>query len=389
MSKVHEFFSGITTSRPNWLLPTILLIASASLIILGLILRGGWVEPDTYAFYNRACLDGWDFNTPIFSKIFFQSLPCSLLFWFFLHGTMYFFSMLLLAWGLKKFWNIPPQWVGLVGLSIYFLQFSIAMEDDHLAWAIVFLLSWWVLSNPSWQKRIIAGIIAALLYFFVWQGAPVPLSIAIAASIHPVVAVIGLVAKLFEGALSTDPSGSSELTFGAGVVGNILLLVLLAYHDQFRELSKKHAPLFWFTVFSVIVSLFQAKWGLYTLIGLLPLSWIVLQSDPKRMAALQRAGWTLLVIAPLILLLFQLPNSEHWKVIQTAKEYQDQGKVVLNEWGVGRYFQFIGGKPTAAGGGGVQAQIPPGEWFWLGKHREDCDPILSKDLLFFERCGAS
>lgn len=355
-------------------------------LLMGLHFRGGWVEPDTYAFYNRACLAGLDFHTPYFSKIFFSLLPCNLDAWFLAQTIFLVFSFIFLGFALEKFLKIPNKTLWLMGLSIYAVQFFTSFEDDHLAFPFVFISSWWYLSKPTPARAIALGLLGLALSFLVWEGAFFPIVILVLSSLFFALGGASVLLLFWNGVIGNSHGASTELTLGNGFFGNMLPYAMLYFYPEVKHELKNHLHLAGIGFVFLLLAFFQPKWGLYTLIPLLPLSYKVFSVRPKLLNKLVLVGMLVLLLMPSAVLFFKPPHEAHWKIFRTAAQFQSSGMVVLNDWGLGRYFQFVGGIPSQAGGYSGEQNFSGGPWYWLGPERKECFTIINEDLVFFQRC---
>lgn len=238
---VRNSFSGFTKAkywnRFNWAnrwfskmqkitLYTIVLFVT---ILATLTIRGGWIEPDSYAFISRACGTS-EFETPILAKIFFETHGCNKSFWFLSQALMWSGSFFLIAkYFLKK--KIPIENLFIMGFSLSTIYSLLAIEDDFLITGYLFILTYWLYENTNNFKRIL--FLLAILFFgtFIWKGTYFIGAIILGGTISPIISLAVIAFYVFQNGLN-DWGGSSEAIIFNGY-SVFFPIILLQYHSGF------------------------------------------------------------------------------------------------------------------------------------------------------------
>jgi len=353
------------------------------IISITLFLKGGWIEPDTYAFISRACGTSV-FETPFLSQLFFDSIPCNEIIWFLLQGIVWTINLLIVFYFLKK--------NGYDSLSFFFSAFSLsvvysllAFEDDFLVTGILFAIMI-ILFNPVnniWKNRIIYGIITLFIGLFVWKGALLIGGIILLGSIHPLLSYL-LVGYYFWMNGLNDWGGSVEgIVFsGYTVLIPIVLLLFLTSKEKIFVFYREKKYLFHVFMAFVFLGFFQSKWGLYSGL-LLPIVFSELVLEKHYHNILYVGLIVLLLLVPLVGIT-KPPHDSHWMVLRDGIVPEQNGGIIvidhsfgLEKWG----FEYIGGHPVPYGSrdGNFYIGISPS----MGA---GCKVLSRADLLVLEKC---
>ena len=313
-------------------------------------------------------------DIPFLSRIFFELLPCNLILFKGISLIVLFFSSVIVA-KTGELFNKKHGWTAgaLVFLSTAWLHFHVQVEDDLLAYPILFLANYFFLKGQLDKDNKLKIIAVALVLFvgiFVWKGALLYLA---AYSLFFVFALITLVASLLyigfgaiKGLLGNDiisenlnvfslfvspNSGISQLSFGHG-------LGFLGIYLYTRRI--------WLFVPFLIATLINIKWTIH-LSPFLGVGLMLLVADANnyriKKGIVFKEWWAnnyfveifvgvalFFTIALSVMLLFQVPYFEQVEAIQFAVE-QANGEIISNDWSYGYWIFFLGGDTNTFGGG--------------------------------------
>lgn len=356
-----------------------------------------WVDPDATGTYNAICGNGKAEVLPLTENIL-SKLPCTILEWKIIQLFLIGFILLVFQY----FFPLP-----LLGLVGFFPVFLLTLEDDLFAFP--FLFSYFVLIQLASLKSnqlkeqlpqdrlglflklgsvserlgfryklflLILGVALTLfLGLYVWKGSFLIGLILISYLIHPGLSVIPSLAYLVLGNFNTW-GGSSEAALGNGfVIGQLGILLLLYF---FSKKGFRWRQEYWLLISLEVLTFFQPKWGEWLILPL-----VMLLEDFMSDSRLRFFGYWMLGLIVLFTVFTSFPNQEEVVVIQEAVSYQQKGNRVLNDWGVGHYFEYYGGSPSQSGGF-IGLQDANGS-YWLGPKR-DCNTLSSANALFFQSC---
>lgn len=370
----------------------ILLIILASISTFIFLTRPLWIEPDSTAFYNRACLGGADFNTPMLSKVIFDLLPCDMLSWKIFHLLIVLAGISSLYYFGRKHFN-DEKFFFIAFLSYFLLGFLLQLEDDQIAFPLIIVLTARLLENQTWGKRIGYGIATLFLTLFVWSGSWIPMTMFLGFTILPIIPIIlpiGAVSLYFiqTGLIGfNDPGKTLETTIGFGFITNNILLLLLFFVENKKQKIKDNWKLFQLFLGFNLLGYFYPKLEYFSIIPLLLISYNFF--DDKMKQTLILGGMIALVMAPALILWNTTPNQHTLKVIGQAVELQKSGKPVYNNWGLGRWFYYLGGKPTQEGGYNGEQYPDLNEYYWLGEKRKQCETISKDNWIYLQKCSSS
>lgn len=369
---------------------SLIILACLTLSLSFFFLKDAWMEPDSTRFYNRACLDAGDFNTPILSKIVFELLPCNVIAWKIFQiililstiSALYFFSKTMLKD--KKLFLISF-------LSYYLLNFLLSIEDDQIALPIIIGLSTILLNKPNIKNKILYAIAIIFLSLLVWQGAYIPMLIILAWTIEPIFGIIivigGILYQIIQNGINVffNPHIGNELMVGQGFIINDLILLLFFFSKDKKKKIKENKKIFLlFTAFNLL-SFVIPKMAYFSILPNLLMANILFDENQKKWLIL--AGALALCISPAMFLYDSYPNQQTWKVIDQAVEIQkDKNKIFFNEWFLGSWFYYKGGMPTQEGGwqGDYTKNIP--DYYWLGLEDKNCSIISRSGLITLQHC---
>ena len=313
-------------------------------------------------------------DIPFLSETFFQLLPCNL----FLFKAVSLIALVLSSIIVAKTGELFNKKIGwtagvLVFLSTAWLHFHVQIEDDLLAYPILFLANYFFLRGQLQKNnslKVLAVVLVLFTGIFVWKGALLYL---IAYSFFFVFALITLVASLL------------YIGFGAirGLLGNRLIGENLNAFDLFlspnsgiSQLSFGHGLGFlgiylytrkvWLVVPFFIAMLINIKWTIH-LSPFLGIGLMLLVADANnyriKKGIVFKEWWAnnhfveifvglslFFTIALSIMLLFQAPNPSQVEAIQFAVE-ESNGGLISNDWSYGYWIFFFGGDTNTFGGG--------------------------------------
>ena len=361
------------------------------LILMGsstIFFVSGWNDSDTYRFYNRACYHNDQFDTPILSKTIFNALGCNILLWKITEFILMLIILFTLFLCLTKY-DFEPKIIYLTFLCAYFVYFYLSFEDDHLAFPLLTFGFFALQKNKKWPTNILFLLLTIFLGLFVWKGAFLIGGIIFLWSLKPVIGLCGTLIYLEYFGLN-NWGGSTEAIIGKSLLVNmpilfiIFLFIIFRKFDWKKELNQNFALL---TSFMILV-FFQPKWGTYLILPIL----LILGCLKKEF--FETKTFRLLVILSLCYFLFvsiwatvnQQPSFEQRKLLEEAVRIQKEGNIVLNDWSLGAYITFLGGKPSMSGGY-TGPQGSDKNYFWIGKNNINCETIQTKDSLFLQKCG--
>lgn len=347
-----------------------------------------WVEPDSAAFFNRSCLNGEDFNTPIISKKIFDLLPCQEWIWKLFHFILIFASVSSIYYFGKKL-KLSENFFSFAFISYFLLSFLLNIEDDQLAFPLIIALSARLLSEPSLYKKIGYSIAMIFITMFIWSGAFVPMLIILGYTFFPIIAIMVPIGFLLFHFVQSgqfffnDPGNTQELIPGFGFLTNDVGLLLLFFVKDKKQKILENKELFaLFTGFNILAFIYP-KLAYYSFIGLLLIGQKLFDENQKNIIIM--GGILALLLSPSLILFNAQPNQKTWHVIDSAVLLQMQGKTVLNEWWVGRWFYYRGGNPSDQGGNHGYQVVDSNE-YWLGTHRNGCNTIERAGILRLELC---
>ena len=348
-----------------------------------------WMEPDSTAFYNRTCLNGKDFETPIISRTIFSILPCNETIWKIFHFLIILSSISALYYFNKKVLK-NDYWFLFSFLSYFLLIFLLNIEDDQIAFPIITVLSARLLIEQTQSKKIGYAIATIFLTKTVWAGSFIPMTLFLSYTINPVLPIIiPIIYIIYDFIISgtlffSDPGGTIELIAGYGFLTNdIPLLLLFFVKDKKKKILENKNLFFLLTGFNIVAFAYP-KFAYYVTLPLLIISFKFFEDKQKQL--LMIAGIVALVIAPAIILFNSAPNQKTWSVIDLAVQKQSMGFPVYNEWFVGRWFHYKGGKASSEGGSSGEQTIIEKEYYWLGTPRMGCETIDKAGNVFFQHC---
>lgn len=353
-------------------------------ILGGLLFNHKWSEPDTYAFFNRACLNASDFNTPIISKIFFNSIPCEQTIWFIFQAIIWIIFFYTIRYSLKKN-GLDEKGLFLLCLSPFVLQLMTSFEDDFLALPIITILTYWHIRRKDIVSTITLVIFGLFLSFFIWEGAFVPLIIIAVSVIDPLLGIFVIIGLYFSGTIgkpNPEPANESRIGYGFGEYALFWFVVAL-FPKDWRSGLHENWDYIKVSIPLLLLAILTPKFGIYSSITLIPIAINVFTKKNYFQRAI-RIGFIILLVFPILFLQISPPLENHWKLLEKGVEIQKSGQKVLNYWSVGDYFAYLGGKPSQRGGyAGFQDANGS---YWIGSERKNCDTIKQAGTLYLQKC---
>lgn len=361
------------------------------LLLIGLIFflpffltfRGGWIEPDSYAFYNRECTTNQDFSTPDWSRFLFKQLGCDLHVWYFFQTIIWLTIVIVLVLVNKFFYSLPFDSIGIIGFSLSFIYSLLAIEDDFLAFPFLILSSAILLQDKVKPKGLVLSMILFLIALNFWKGTSLFFVIVLFGSVYPIFSLFPTIAYIFQNGWN-DWGGSTEAMIGFGIVTILPFILTLFFGDRvlFRETINKHKKQFYVLISLMILATYQAKWGL---LGIIFYPLFFHKSVLNRLREnLYFLGILVLFFALIGIVWSKPPLEKHWAIIDQAVKIQQDGGTIVNEWSVGRFLEYRGGIASQKGGFSGEQEVT-GK-YWLGKELPECQTINSADQLFLQQC---
>ena len=351
--------------------------------------KDAWLEPDSLAFYNRTCLGGQDFTTPILSKAVFSIIPCEMWIWKLFHLGLILASISALYFFSKKV--LKHDTIFFTGFLAYFLLvFLFQLEDDQLAFPLIIALSARLLSNPCWRRQFDYVVGMILITLLVWQGAYIPMSIIFLYSIESLFAVIvpllGVAYRFITGGIEAFnvPHIGNELIAGTNFLTNDITPFLFLFVKGIKQKIRDNKNIFILSIGFSVLGFFIPKLAYYAVIPNIMMINTFFDDNAKRLLII--GGIIALTMGPMLLLTTNQPNKLTWELIDQAVEKQEEGKLVFNEWFVGTWFHYRGGNETAQGGYQGEQAIGLHDYYWLGSKRKGCDTIDYVGSLHFQYC---
>lgn len=356
--------------------------------IIGFILTIGWPDTDGYAFYNLLCVHGARFDVPWLSGVIFSLMPCNMMAYKLISIGFILLSFLVIFYSYHRFFKAKYNILFLIFSFVSMVYYFFGFEDDHLAIPLVFFFSLWYLKQTSWWSKLVYALISLFIALFLWKGAFVVMGIIFLFGLNPIASLLGSIGYVifFGGNLWGN---SLEATMGRGIFYNSLLSWILIGLFFLKRFSFKDTRFFWLLSSFLVICFIQPKWEFWLILPTMILLVEYVESNPIQLPRLDL--WINLCIViffvhGMILFLNVIPTNGMWNVIEHAKVLQDQNQLVVNDWGVGRWFAFVRGKPTQEGGyEGVQ-QIDSNHYYWLGSNYLECNTIDSSDNLYLQEC---
>jgi len=196
-------------------------------------------------------------------------------------------------------------------------------------------------------------------------------------SIAPYLSILPSLVYIIQNNFNTW-GGSSEAVIGNGfIIGQLGLFFILWKFSQDRVFRKEY----WLILSLGILTFIQPKWGEWIILPMLP----ILHYYFKKNTIVKFIGTWMLFLIIVFTLLTSFPNSEQINVFNQAVQIQKTGGIVYNDWGVGHYFEYYGGKPTSKGGYSGDKN-PDSNFYWLGPKIVDCNTIAYAEALYLQKC---
>ncbi len=364
------------------------------------------VGTDSSFFYLFSCSNEVipsNIDIPFLSRIFFELLPCNLILFKGVSLIALVFSSIIVA-KMGELFNKKHGWTAgvLVFLSTAWLHFHVQVEDDLLAYPVLFLANYFFLRGQLQKNNSLKVLAVALVLFvgiFIWKGALLYLA---AYSFFFLFALITLVISLL------------YIGFGAikGLLGNKLVNenlnvfnLFLSPNSGISQLSFGHGLGFlgiylytrkiWLFVPFLIATLINIKWTIH-LSPFLGIGLMLLVIDAENFITKKgivfKEWWAnnyfveifvglslFFTIALSVMLLFQVPYSAQVEAVQFTVE-QANGELISNDWSYGYWIFFFGGDTNTFGGG-----WPSYTESWSNRILLTENPIANNDCILLKK----
>lgn len=318
------------------------------------ILRPDLVGADSYYFLNHICGNtGIPFTTEPLAAILFQFIPCDLILVKILLGFLLFLNTLFVSMTGELF-NKKDGWLAgwFCFISIIWIKIPFEFENDVFAFPLLFLSIYFLFKGVlhSNRENTLFGLGVLMISGLLWRGAVYYIPIfALYSGISLVIlfAVIIMYGPAMLTHLLPAPENALESTPFFGAIQNTLLFPAVLYYYPALII-----PMFYF----LILAAFEWKLSLH----MIPFFAISLTKFYSKFPELKNewlkafAYW--LKFGPaLILLIFsagiliQFPHQSTFNAIDYAVEMSD-GNVMWNDWDLGYWIEYRGGKPMFWGG---------------------------------------
>lgn len=326
---------------------------------------------DSFYFYVVSCDGASGGDIPLLSRIFFDLMPCNLTAFKYLSFFVLLVSSLIVA-KTGELFNKQFGWTAgvFVFISIAWVHFHVQIEDDLLAYPVLFLANYFFLKgqlNKDNGRKLFAVVLVVFTGALIWKGALLYL---VAYTFFFVTSLVILYASLYYIGF-----GAMHALLGNDLIQENMNAFLLSTLGP-RTLGLGHGlgliGLYLFTrrqflfVPFLIAMLFNAKWAIH-LSPFLGIGIMLMVSDLhgfvlrkgivfKEWYANKHFKEMFLVLALFstialgVGLLFQSPNPSQLEAVQFAVE-EAQGEKIDNDWSYGYYIMFFGGDTNTFGGG--------------------------------------
>lgn len=329
-----------------------------------------------------------DDNTPIVSKILFQTMTCNQFLFKAIIFVAIFFSSLVVA-KTGELFNKQQGWLAgvLVFLSTAWVNYHIQVEDDLLAYPLLFLANYFFLRGLMANRNYYKGfgvLLAILIGLFVWKGAFLYLVVYSFFFVPALIIVFAFLLFINSGALHQiflpsdsvmeNVSALKALELGFGYFGFGHGLGMLGAWVFSRRI-------FFLGLAFFVASLFNIKWTIHAApflgIGLMLLFVKFLEKQPKDyVKPVSRFKWwvsfdewvfknpekALVLLVFLVILVTRIiffvgadtlyaPFPAQIEAIDFLIQKASGGQV-FNDWSYGYLILQAGGKTLNFGGGG-------------------------------------
>lgn len=362
----------------------IVLVLFLLLGFLSIFFSIGWTDPDSFAFYNQQCKNGENINAPFLANGFFKNLPCDIIAWKIIQLLSISGTLLTIYFLFKKN-GLPIEAFALIFSSSFLNSFLLNFEDDQLGISFV-IMSLFFLEEKNWKKYVGIILIFSIIPL-IWLGGIIPLSVIILASLNPILGIIPIIPYILLNNFSLWKA--TETIFANGFITNNLLIIPFTYYVL---KTKKFDKYFWITTSFLLLTLFHPKFGFLTIFPIILYIW----PNIKNYFTSTKIQILLITIIGFFFMFSSVWNSfnaqpleEGWMLIEKMVALQKNGLTVYNDWGLGRYITFKGGKPSAEGSYWGEQSLPFGSsFYWLGSDLNSsfCNTIDSFGKIFLQKC---
>lgn len=354
------------------------------LILIGLIIPLafiwfiGWPEPDSYYFYNAVCSEKWEGTPELAQQLFTTLLDCNL-FQFKLAHLIFIFAILSsIYFCLKKLNHSGLIW--LIGFHGFTLAFLSGFEDDLLVMPLLIVLGFHII-----EKKSHTGLALTLIFLcsLIWKGALVWFGIFLGWALFPPLALISVIAYLLVFGVSAW-GGAGEAIIGGGfLLHNFLLYIVLYKLWKNPVIWKENKPILWLLLSTLVLTFFQPKWGLITLIPelyLLSKVWVI----ETHQLELKAVGFFFGILFFSYFVIAYAPTAQIWSLVDEYNVLHENGFKTYNDWGTKRWIEFKGG--TSTGTVGTTTIVNDTNYYYLGLRKTECSVISSTQNLFLQYC---
>lgn len=342
--------------------------------LLVLVPLGG----DAPFFFMLGCDSSLDSHSvPILSRLFFLLLPCNLLVFKLVSFVVLFVSSVIVAYTGELFDKRLGWMAGaLVFFSVAWVQFHIQIEDDLLAYPLLFLAVYLFIRGDLNKSNFLRGGAVALILFagsFFWKGALLYL-VGLSFLWSPALIILFIV-------LFNIGFGSMHALLGNSIVGENLNALVAgglglghgiglfgAYVLVKNYFGLRVRALWWFLPFFVAM-LLNVKWALHLSVFLALGLFFLVKDFEENKYRFFKADWvtrnwlSLVLVLVFVMdlglsvgLLFQFPHANQLEAVQeTVSLSLEKGLPISNDWSYGYFIRFFGGVPDNEGGGGLES----------------------------------
>lgn len=336
------------------------------IIFLGLLIKEVPFGVDPIYFFGVSC--GWyaDNDLLLFSKFFFENLPCNLIVFKFV-GFLLTFSCFLVLWKTGELVDKEFGWLASL-FSVVTTGFVLPMfffEDDLLAFPFLFLANYFFVKGflkKEFAPKLFSLGLVLFVGLFIWRGAflyllaysfffwPASVLLLFSFVFIPFDTMLANFLPSFDAVENYPILGLGTLGFGwigLGVflIGKLWIGLPFLFFGLLKSKYLIHFG-FWlglgFVFFARFLNVhpkFKARFGVEFTSGL----------------SKTLSFWCFLIACGLALnvVFFQPPLDFQVEAVKSVVELSSvSGKPILNDWSYGYWIRFFGGVPSNEGGGG-------------------------------------
>lgn len=300
---------------------------------------------DSFYFLNGVCNQGSLESQPIGAQFVFSLLPCNIM----AIKVLFFLCCFASACFAGLLGNIFHERGWLAGIfvfasPIWILEFW-KIENDGLAFPILFAAAWLFFSSNSWKRKLAAVFLVGLA-FTVWEGSVlwlVAFSLTWLLLAVPVLPALAINFKRFAENIVPNFNATESLP-GFGLLYQGFLLTGLMF---ILALPAIIAP----TSFFILIALINAKYAIHaTFLLSIHATTQFLKARTSVMKYMPLMGAAIVILFTVSMSFSLPPDSQELSVAELAVA-EARGETICNDWGTGHLLEFLGGKPLAKGGG--------------------------------------